>query len=129
MHLAIAACVTALCARGVHDDGAAHFAGRGIIPNRTTFEFECAFDRMESAAERELDFRLCGIELNGDFLRLTDRSEKKCDDCAEQREINSREVSPWRRGLRCHHRHVLNSFHAISIISPRLTDDRGAAPA
>jgi len=97
--------------------------------NRTALEFERPFNRMESAAECKLDFRLRWIKLDDEFLHLARRSKRKRGERYAELEAESHSNSPLRHGHGCHPRHVLNNLHPKSIISATLSDESGKAPA
>ena len=128
MHSAVAASITAFSAGCVHDDLASHFARRRVEADRAAFKFECPFNGMKCAAKLELDFRLRWVKLSGNFLGPPGGSKNKRGERCEEQWIELHSDSLGCPGHGRHRRHVLNSFHPKSIISPTLSDETGSAP-
>jgi hypothetical protein len=69
VHAAVAPLVAALAASGIHYNMASNLAGRVIEMDRAAFQLETAVDGVERAAKGEVHGRVCGVELERDFLR------------------------------------------------------------
>ena len=77
VHVAIATSIAAIAARRVYLDRAAGRAAGGVEMNHSALQLESAVHRVQRRRQREVDFSLGGIELQGEILREQWRGQRE----------------------------------------------------